>query len=125
MVKVCGVVDSKLANGHYSELRASMTRPPPGIFHWRRAKKAKLSEWHIDSEDERAGADKKKQAPRRLDVQTLVDHYAAHGPSGTYVVKNRVHDLSDGTKAVKVYVFPKYTLSFRWPRRIVGTCCSL
>ena len=32
-------------------------------------------------------------------------------------MKKRVHDLSDGTKAVKVYVFPKYTLSLATTHR--------
>ncbi len=32
-------------------------------------------------------------------------------------MKNRVHELSDGTKAVKVYVFPKYTLSLATTHR--------
>ena len=68
MVRVCDAVDTKIASGHYRGLGEHISEPPPGLFNWRRAKRAKLGEWQIDSEDEGELGAKQRSAPRRLDV---------------------------------------------------------
>ncbi len=69
MAQVCDIVDGKLADGHYRGLVSEMAEPPPGIFHWRKAKRAKIGEWHVADEDFVEAGAQKLTAPQRLDLQ--------------------------------------------------------
>ncbi len=91
--------------------------PPAGLFNWKKAKRAKTGEWDIDPDDEIEITERQHSAPQRLDVRALSLHFDQHGREGTYMFKRQDHELEDGTTAMAVYIFPKYTLSYARERR--------
>ena len=115
ILRVCEAVDGKFASGDYRGLRTEIPDPPPGLFNWKKSKRARLGEWHVDSDDE--FEEKERGAPRRLGVATLSKHFDEVGAEGTYLMKTQAHTLPDGSAGAVVYILPKYTLEYAKSRR--------
>lgn len=98
MAEVCTVVDIRLKGGTWSNLLSAVPEPPPALY---KKKQPKLSKKLGAEDDSRC---------RRLDLDKILQHYRQHGAQKTSIAQHCPVELSDGTRAVTVYVMPKYCL---------------
>ena len=116
MAQVCKAISSRVCGGAYAKMVDSLGKVWKNLMRWPKRKAGGKAEFANGEQ----GADGSPSA--RLDFDTILKHYRAHGARKTFLMQPCSKKLSTGATAKMVYVMPKYKLEYAWEKAAEMQC---